>query len=247
MRTLPLLPVLLLAACGYPRFAASKTVEFTVPAADLQRLHCETHNGGITITGKAEATDITVRAELSVRGYTQAEADANLHLLEVGSDKANGTLKLYGKYPRGELMNRSPSFAFTLTMPAGLEAELESHNGSMQLTGLAGSLKSTSHNGDVRLQGACAKVAIETHNGDVTADLAGKGALDGSLVTHNGNVVLAFPGAVDATLEASTHNGSLHATRLTDAKVSRRQLSGRLGAGTGKLSVTTHNGDVTVN
>ena len=67
------------------------------------------------------------------------------------------------------------------------------------------------------------------------------------MTTHNGNVTLGFPGAVDATVTASTHNGSLSGgAKLADAKVSRRQLTGRIGAGTGKLTITTHNGNVTV-
>jgi DUF4097 and DUF4098 domain-containing protein YvlB len=243
----PALLFLFAAACSFPRHTASKVVEFTVPATALQRLECETHNGGITITGSPTADAVSVRAEMSVRGYSQEEADSNLHLLEVGSETTDGKLRLFGKYPRNELSNRSPSFAFTLTIPSRLAVELESHNGDLRVTDLAGALKSTTHNGDIQLKGQSPKVALETHNGSVIADFAGTGSLDGDVVTHNGNVVLGFPGDVDATVAASTHNGSLTGgTRLADAKVTRRQLNGRVGAGTGKLTVTTHNGDVTV-
>lgn len=233
-------------ACSFPRHTASKVVEFSVPASALQSVACETHNGGVTLTGSPTADTVSVRAELSVRGYTQEEADTNLHLLEVGTETADGQLRLFGKFPREQLSNRSPSFAFRLTVPARMAVTLDSHNGDLHVTDLAGAVKSTTHNGDIHLKGQCAKVALETHNGNVVADLDGKGSLDGDVVTHNGNVVLALAGAVDATVTASTHNGSLAAgSRLTEAKVSRRQLTGKVGAGTGKLTVTTHNGDVT--
>ena len=243
----PALLFLCAAACSFPRHTASKVVEFTVPATALQRLECETHNGGITITGSPTADAVTVRAEMSVRGYTQDEADTNLHLLEIGNETTDGKLRLFGKYPRNELMNRSPSFAFTLTVPQRLEVTLESHNGDLHMLQLDGALHSITHNGDIELKGNNCKVSLETHNGNVVADFAGTGALDGVVTTHNGNVSLGFPGQVDATVAASTHNGSLSGgARLVDAKQTRRQLSGRLGAGTGKLTVTTHNGDVSV-
>ncbi len=243
----PALLFLFTAACSIPGHTASKVVEFSVPAGTLQRLDCETHNGGITITGSPTADSVTVRAEMSVRGYSQEEADANLHLLEVGNETIDGKLRLYGKFPRAELSNRSPSFAFTMTIPTRLEVTLLSHNGDLNVTDLAGALKSTTHNGDIGLKGQSPKVALETHNGSVVADFAGTGSLDGDVTTHNGNVTLGFPGAVDATVTASTHNGSLSGgAKLADAKVSRRQLTGRIGAGTGKLTITTHNGNVTV-
>lgn len=235
------------AACSFPRHTASKVVEFTVPATALQRLECETHNGGITITGSPTADSVTVRAEMSVRGYSQEEADTNLHQLEVGNETTDGKLRLFGKYPSTGLSNCSPSFAFTLTIPQRLEVELESHNGDLTVNDLTGNLKSTTHNGDIELKGQSPKVALETHNGNVIADFAGRGSLDGEVTTHNGNVVLSFPGEVDATVAASTQNGSLKASdRLTDAKQSRRQLNGRVGSGAGKLNVTTHNGNVSV-
>jgi hypothetical protein len=246
-KALASLLLLTIAACSLPAHRAAKVVEVRADAAGLQRLVCTSHNGRIEYVGDPDATAVVVRAELSVRGHTPEEAEANLQLLEVGQETAEGALLLAGKFPREQLQRSSPSFAFTITGPARLELGLVTHNGDLRVRGADAATQATTHNGGVEFRGGSRNVALESHNGDVDAEFAGAGELRGEIMTHNGDVVVAFPGAVDAAFTARTHNGSLgDGGRLADAKVGRRELAGRLGAGTGKVDVTTHNGDVTV-
>ncbi|MBL8755579.1 MAG: hypothetical protein JNK15_19940, partial [Planctomycetes bacterium] len=136
MRLLPLAALPLLAtACVFPTHQASKVVELSLPVGQLRRLQCESHNGGITVTGAPDATEIALRAELSVRGTSQAEADANLNLMEVGREENGDLLRLFGKHPVGELNNRSPNYRFILRVPATMALQLESHNGDVSATG----------------------------------------------------------------------------------------------------------------
>ena len=246
-RACALLFLLPVAACTYPAHRAARTVEFQASAAELRRLECASHNGRIEYVGDPAATAITVRAELSVRGHTAAEAAENLQLLDVGQETVDGALRLAGRFPRATLQRCSPSFAFTITGPARLELGLVTHNGGLSVRGADAATQATTHNGEVEFRGRSRNVVIETHNGGVEAEFAADGELHGEITTHNGGVTLAFPGAVDAALTARTHNGSLRADgRLADAAVGRRELTGRLGSGAGKLDVTTHNGDVTI-
>ena len=226
---LPLLFLLAVPACSSPRFAAKKSVVFDAPATALQRLECTSHNGRIEVVGDPDATTVSVRAELSVRGHTPEEAEFNLSQLEVGQETDGGTLRVAGRWPREALSRNSPSFAFTITMPARLELALVSHNGGLRAIDVAGATQATTHNGDIRAEFAA--------DGEVRAEVS----------THNGDVTVAFPGAVDATFQARTHNGSTSdGGRLADASVARGELSGRLGAGAGRIVVTTHNGNVTI-
>ncbi|HEX6813393.1 MAG TPA: hypothetical protein VF384_17375, partial [Planctomycetota bacterium] len=126
-----LVAVALLAACTYPKYVARKIVDCTIPTTYTANLLCQTHNGNITVAGESNTTQVEVHAELSVRGYTQEEADANLLLLEVGREQQDGTLHLFVKYPWEELSNRSPSGTFTLKVPQDLGLALESHNGDL--------------------------------------------------------------------------------------------------------------------
>jgi DUF4097 and DUF4098 domain-containing protein YvlB len=248
MRRLPLVVLPLLAtACVFPNHKASKVVEFTLPATHLQRLQCESHNGDITITGTPDATEIALRAELSVRGTSQAEADANLNLMEVGREENGDLLHVFGKHPTASLSNRSPSYKFTLRVPAHLTLQLESHNGDIAATGMNATAKMETHNGDISAQIVAAFVEATSHNGDVALRIDGDGALDGSLTTHNGDIDLTLGEGRGTMLDASTHNGRVTPpNRLVDASVSKRKLACRIGDGQGKLIVNTHNGNVVV-
>jgi len=269
MKTALLLTVLPLAvACSMPTHTATRTYEVTLPAAGLQRLACDTRNGDVTIVGDAAATTVSVRADLSVRGHTQAEAEANLGLLDVQKDVGADAVTLTGLFPAKGLGNCSPAIAFTIRLPARLRvaatthngdvrldgsdggATLTSHNGDVVVAGGSAEVQATTHNGNVRWQGAGRRVDLVTHNGDVFAEFAAAGEVQSTLTSHNGDVDLTFPGAVDAALAAETSNGGvrLAAKGMTDVVKSRggRSATARLGkGGAGQIKAVTHNGDVT--
>ena len=234
-------------ACSFPSFQATKTIEFSVPAASLTSLVCTSHNGHIVVDGDPAATQVMVKAELTVRGETQEEANANLNLLEIGQEQNGSQLKLWGKYPTGTLVNRSPSFAFTMQVPANMQLELESHNGDLTVRGTDGALRMETHNGDIEAKVATSKVEVETHNGTVTLDLTGSGKLDGSVTSHNGGITIGLASAIHTTVEAGTHNGSVKAgANAAEASSSKKVLTYRIGDGSGKLLVSTHNGSVNI-
>jgi DUF4097 and DUF4098 domain-containing protein YvlB len=241
-----ILLLLLFAACTQPGFVSKKSVDLTIPAASVTALSCTSHNGDITVQGDGAATEIALHAELSVRGYTQAEADANLQQMSVGQDVDQGRLKIYGKYDQTALQNLSPSFGFRMKTPRQLGLELESHNGAIHADGTQGAVSLLSHNGEIVAKVTTAKVKAQTHNGSVQVALANQGRLDGEITSHNGSVEVTLAEGVGTAIEASTHNGEITATRLQDAATSRQSVRGRVGDGSGHLSITTHNGDVTI-
>lgn len=261
--------VSLAAACSWPQHKASRLVTFEVPAAALQRLSCTTNNGDVKLVGSPTATSVTVRAELSVRGHTAEEAEANLQLLEVERAVDGDALRLIARFPERTLARCSPRFDFTIDLPARLATESLSHNGDIVVQGVAGAAKATthngsialagdspdvqatSHNGDVSWRGSGRRVALTTHNGDVDAEFAASGEVQADLSSHNGDVTLGLPGAVDALFAAETSNGDVRLRASgTDAVVvgrGRRTATGRLGkGGNGQIRATTHNGDVVV-
>jgi len=245
MRSTLLLVPVLAAGCVYPNHKATKVVEFTIPAESLQRLECQSHNGSITINGDPAVSEIAMHAELSVRGYSQSEADSNLHLLEIGREERDGTLRLFGKYPEGELNNRSPSFRFTMKVPQRLVLQLTSHNGDVVANDMAGAATIETHNGDIGGSLRATHVVATTHNGDVELRLAGEGAVDGEIRTHNGDIVLHLAEGLGARLEASTHNGRVTPpVKLADASIGKRSLRCSVGDGKGRMIVESHNGDV---
>lgn len=247
MRISPLLLPALAAGCALPAYQATKVVNFTVPAAGIDEVVVDSHNGDLVVTGDAAATEVAVRAELSVRGHSQAEADADLHLLEITREQVGNSLRLGGRYPPAGLGNRSPTFQFTLTVPPRLAVRLTSHNGDVRLTGIDGDAIVATHNGDVEGRVAAARVEARTHNGDVVLEVAGVGRLEGEVQSHNGNVEVHVAPGRSTWLTASTHNGRVTPPpRPVDAEVRKRNLRCRLGDGSGRFVIEAHNGDVVV-
>lgn len=246
MRT-SLFLVPLLAACSYPRYVATKTVEYAIPATSTSNLLCQTHNGHITVTGESNTSQIEVRAELSVRGYTQDEADANLHLVEVGREQKDGTLRLFVKYPQDDLFDCSPAGSFVLRVPRELACGLESHNGRLTLRGTRGNARLETHNGSIDATVEGTEVETTTHNGNIRLALAGSDPIRAEVRSHNGSIEMSLPENIGTMLDASTHNGKVvWPERVVDATYKKRSLRGRIGDGTGSLTISTHNGNVKI-
>jgi DUF4097 and DUF4098 domain-containing protein YvlB len=241
--------LLLASACSYPQYQATKVVELELPAAALTALAAETHNGGISVQGAFNTDKVHVRAEMTVRGESQEEADANLNLLELGQEEVDGRLRLWGKYPTDKLVNRSPSFVFTLKVPGRLAVTMDAHNGSLKVTGIDGDVALTTHNGDIEGTVRSATCKAETHNGSVDLQFRGEGDIGGSISSHNGSVRATFADARRTTITASTHNGHIDpGARVRENQASRRELRGRIGSENteAKLTVITHNGNVEI-
>jgi DUF4097 and DUF4098 domain-containing protein YvlB len=245
------LPVLFLSAacclhaCGvYPQFEANRTVEFTLPADQLQRVQCTSHNGRIEITG-ADVTTVAVRVVLTARGHTAQEAEENLRFLDVAKTTKEGVLSLSGTKAPEAPSHLSPGFAFTLTVPKALAVSLTTHNGRVEAKDLTGEFGAITHNGRIQADVASKLLNLETHNGAIEVTSRASGTVDGQLVTHNGSVTLALAEGASTTVSARTHNGSVsNDGAAQNTKNSRSNGVARYGAGDGKLSVTTHNGGV---
>ena len=77
--------------------------------------------------------------------------------------------------------------------------------------------------------------------------LAGSEPVRADVRSHNGNIELSLPENIGAMLDASTHNGKVvWPERVVDATYQKRSLRGRIGDGTGSLTITTHNGNVKI-
>lgn len=236
-------------ACSYPSFVASKVIELDVPVANASNLHCKTHNGSIRVTGDSSSDTIHVRAVLKVRGHTQVEADDNLELLSVAAEMNGDVLKIYGKYPRSELNNRSPSFSYTMQVPERLAVTLNSHNGDIVARGTTGAIRIETHNGNVDATSSNEKTRVDTHNGNIDLVIRSDQDIEGRVTSHNGNIDIEVTDAAHCWLEVKTHNGNIRMPKgIQEATIKRRSVRGRLGDGEtdGRLFIRTHNGNIAV-
>lgn len=246
-RPLSLVLLALASSCSFPKFIARQTLTDSYPIGAASKLHCRTHNGDVTVIGKAGLTEIRMRAELSVRGHTQHEADANLQLLAIRHEEDGDRFLLTSDFDRSRLKNMSPSFTFVLETPPGLALQIESHNGDIRTASTAGAVYCTTHNGDISTRAAANRVELLSHNGDVDASIEANGPLNGMLTSHNGDIGFDLAGNPGTRVTAETHNGRTRLERrVQGASISKRRLDFQLGGGDGRIKLVTHNGDVVV-
>lgn len=129
-------------------------------------------------------------------------------------------------------------------LTGGVRADTVS--GNVEVQSLQGELRFNSVSGDLTvIDGAGGAVRADSVSGDMVLDLdPGKGA-DITLTTVSGEVAIRLPDPADARVEANTTTGTV-SNAFDDLRVSgqwgAKRITGSLGAGTGRLKVTTISG-----
>ncbi|MET9294765.1 DUF4097 family beta strand repeat-containing protein [Streptomyces sp. NPDC003077] len=153
------------------------------------------------------------------------------------------------------------------TVVSGISGRADVHGvtGHLTLVGLTGTVRAETVSGDVETQavtgdlrvqsvsgsltvveGAGAAVRAETVSGDMALDVdPGARGTDINLTTVSGEIAIRLPDPADTRVEADTTSGTV-ANAFDDLRVSgqwgAKRITGRLGAGNGRLKVTTVSG-----
>ncbi len=243
-----------------------RTVQLSAPLSPGSSFAAQTHNGYITITG-ADVTDCNLTATIIGQAITEEDAkevaEQTTIKLEPWGDK------LTAKIDKPTYMiNRSVTVNLEITVPNQTDLELTTHNGKIEITNITGRLNGTTHNGKVTAEQISGTTELHTHNGSVICrEISGDTQLKThngsikvyyseaapsvcniSLITYNGGIELATPSNFAGEVEASTHNGSINTDLpiTVMGKLSKRRLTGKIGAGQGKLHLSTHNGSIKI-
>ncbi|KOG87911.1 DUF4097 family beta strand repeat-containing protein, partial [Streptomyces varsoviensis] len=129
------------------------------------------------------------------------------------------------------------------------EVRADTVSGRLEAQALTGDLRFNSVNGDLTLiESGSGAVKAESVSGDMVVDLSpGAKSSRIDLTTVSGEVAIRLPHAADAEVEANTASGAL-SNAFDDLRVSSqwgaKRVTGQLGAGSGKLKVTTVSGSV---
>jgi hypothetical protein len=253
-------------SCGTAVWTEPTTDRLSIDPAGLKAVKARTHNGAISLASQADTSEAYVIVTKKAGGRTQADAEAALAALEVYVEDSGPGTKLIGWRWTGEKKrNWGARVNYEIKAPSNVHFEGETHNGPIEVDGIAGEVKVVSHNGEINVRSTGEKLYAETHNGEVevayagnditvithngevVADLGGCKAVSGSIATHNGGIELVLGDGTSTKLECQTHNGVIDCdTPLTRREISRRTLTGTVGTGDGNLAVTTYNGTVRI-
>ena len=264
---------LLVAAAGccinigcLPQEKYQRTVQLSAPLSPGSSFAAQTHNGSITITG-ADVTDCNLTATIIARATTEKNAKKLAERIKIKLEPFGGKLTAKIDKPTS-LMNQSVSVSLDVQVPNQTDLELTTHNGAIIITNITGRLNGTTHNGKVTAEQVSGTVELRTHNGsvicrEVSGDTqlkthngsvklyyseAAPSVCNISLITYNGSIELTAPSNFSGEVDASTHNGAIR-TNLpitVVGKVSKSKLTGKIGAGQGKLHLETHNSSIRI-
>ena len=258
--------LLTVGGCYLPIAKYERTVELSSPLAEGSLFATETHNGSITVNG-AGVTDCSLTATIVTRAVTEEEAQKLAERTKITLEPSPG--RLTAKIEKPILVsNQSIAVNLDVTVPNRTNLESSTHNGAIKVTNITGQVGGATHNGSLTATQVSGAAKLQTHNGSIRCDdisgdaqlkthngsvkvrysQAAPPACDISIVTYNGQIEFAGPANLSAAVEASTHNGSIR-TELpltVVGNVSKRSISGTIGAGQGKVHLETHNGSITI-
>ncbi|WP_395573314.1 DUF4097 family beta strand repeat-containing protein [Streptomyces sp. BK79] len=120
--------------------------------------------------------------------------------------------------------------------------------GSVEAQALTGDLRFKSVSGDLTVVEAGSRVRADSVTGSMIVDLdPASGPTDISLTSVSGEIAIRLPQPADAEVEANTASGTV-SSAFEDLRVGgqwgAKRITGRLGAGNGRLKATTVSGSI---
>jgi hypothetical protein len=238
--------------------ATTDTYDATFPVTPGARLDVQNRNGSISMVA-TDGDSIVIHAVKSTN-YGKSEFDKVRIDVEQGDpftiattvlrEPARVSISYELQVPRSMLV-RSAVTTNGSVQATGVQGTMGLHtsNGNVSAENIDGAVRASTTNGNVTLRGVTAVSGAATTNGTVECEVA---ALDGTSVdihTTNGNATVWVTPDLPATLDVSTTNGNLTVEdiSLDNATASKRHIRGDLGTPRGELSVRTTNGNVTIN
>lgn len=124
----------------------------------------------------------------------------------------------------------------------------ETVSGNLEAQAVTGDLRFNSVSGDLTVvDGSGPSVRAESVSGSMIVDLDPDGPTDVRLTNVSGEIAIRLPHPADADVEANTASGSI-SNAFDGLRVhgqwGAHKITGRLGAGTGKLRATTVSGSI---
>jgi DUF4097 and DUF4098 domain-containing protein YvlB len=136
---------------------------------------------------------------------------------------------------------------FSVRLPRGVNIELGTVNGSVDVRGVTGEVNASSVNGGVDAVSDGGPVTASTVNGSIRASMRTLGSGDLEFSTVNGSITVELPERIDADLRMTTVNGTLSSRDFpltVTGRFNPQNLRATIGRGGTRLSFSTVNGNV---
>lgn len=225
-------------------------VETRAVRLDGRTLVLDGFAGTVTLTADASATEVSAQFTRRARGAT--EASARERLADVTLEEA-GDGELY-QYVWRTRLDAGASVDAEVTLPPGAAIVLRLGAGTLQATGLTGSLDAEVGAGTATLDStSLSALRLDVGSGTVAVDAVRvpTGAA-WTLETGAGTITLGLPARASVRVDARTAAGGVSAQGLafTDERLSGgpadRRFRGTLGTGAASVEASTGAGAITL-
>ncbi len=210
-----------------PIHEATRTLPESFAVTGAVDLDVYTSNGRVTIQGIEGQTTVEVIATIRSRGDSLIEAANRAAKIVVEMTQNGNHVELsYDATAHPWDVRRYSGVDFAITVPTTMDVEVDTSNGSVEVSDIVGILDLDTSNGAIDVSNAVGEVDAETSNGAISIDTY-EGIL--SLETSNGRIEMED---VVAVVDAQTSNG-------------RIEFSGALVDGVDHR-MSTHNGAISI-
>lgn len=205
-------------------------------------------NGEISIE-TTDGTAIEVSAEFVVKAATDEAAKELLDNSEITETVSPGHILLDSRNrDLGFTLHVSRSVNYTVRLPKSTNVTLDSTNGDIEVSGLAGALRVDTTNGRIRARALENGATVGATNGQVTLEFLKLGEQGIECETTNGSITVDLPRSADASVSARVTNGRISTSDLglSVSDDNRRRLEGSIGAGGTRVRLRTTNGAISL-
>jgi DUF4097 and DUF4098 domain-containing protein YvlB len=219
----------------------------------------KTFDGSIQVTAW-DKPEVAVTIER--RADNQADADA----LKVKAEQTGGRVVIEALKPESEIhvgWTHGRSVSFVVHVPKQSNLSAKSGDGSIQASGVSGTVDLSSGDGSIKAADLTGQVALHTGDGSVSAqNVTGTLTIatgDGSITvegapralkahTGDGSVAVELPEGFNATLDAHTGDGTVNAEAfgLKAHGEDKNDLQGTLGSGGRTLRIRSGDGSISI-
>ena len=242
-----------------------KTIELQAPLQAGSTLEAETEFGSVAVEGNDVAV-CSVTAEICVQAPTEAEAIEIAEQVQIRLEPGSNRLTIEADKPRVK-NNRSIGISYKITIPRQTNIEAASSYGSVNLSGIKGSVDASTSFGSIGCRDIDGGIKLETAYGSVDCNEIAFDAMtvhssfggvnikcsdeasadmQADISTDYGSINFKAPTGFAGEVDVSTSYGSVEtALPVTlEGKISNRQMQGVIGEGDGSLRLKTSFGSV---
>ncbi len=223
--------------------------EFEFELSPGGRLSVENVNGDISIVaGPGNKVQVTAYKKAGDKDYLEG--------LEIRISADEDRIRIRTEHPDRDggwfgFNSGSGSVSYEITAPGDVHLDsIDTVNGEIDISGISGDVSADTTNGGINVTGLRGNLNADTVNGGIDASFETFGVNQRlKAETVNGRITLRLPADTNAEIDAGTVNGGIDAADFgleVDKGFLGRDLEGEIGAGEGRIKLSTVNGRIRI-